>query len=112
MIEYTYTCKKRCLSPVMLIPWRYSMKIKKGFVLEKVGDSYLACATGKLAREFKGLVRLNETGAFLWEKLSSSDKSEEDLARAILEEYDTTADVAQRDVKLFVENLTRVGIIE
>ena len=88
------------------------MKIKKGFVLEKVGDSYLACATGKLAREFKGLVRLNETGAFLWEKLSSADKSEDDLTLAILEEYDTTKEIAQRDVKIFVENLTRAGIIE
>ena len=47
------------------------MRIKNGFVLEKVGDSYLSCATGKLAKQFSGFVRLNETGAFLWEMLSS-----------------------------------------
>ena len=87
------------------------MKIKSGFVLEKVGDSYLACATGKLAREFKGLVRLNETGAFLWEKLTECDKSEEDLVADILSEYDAAADVAERDVKVFVENLRSAGII-
>ena len=88
------------------------MKIKSGFVLEKVADSYLACATGKLAREFKGLVRLNETGAFLWEKLAESDMSESDLVLAILEEYETTEDVAEKDVKVFVSNLASAGIIE
>ena len=88
------------------------MKIKSGFVLEKVGDSYLACATGKLAREFKGLVRLNETGAFLWDKLSADDKSEKDLVADILSEYDTTAEVAEKDVEIFVGNLKKAGIIE
>ena len=88
------------------------MKIKSGFVLEKVADSYLACATGKLAREFKGLVRLNETGAFLWEKLSAGDKSEEDLVAAILEEYDTTEETAKRDVAAFAASLKNAGIVE
>ena len=55
------------------------MKIKKGFVLEKVGDSYLSCATGKLAKSFRGFIRLNESGAFLWKNLSEGDKTEAEL---------------------------------
>ena len=88
------------------------MKIKSGFVLEKVADSYLACATGKLARSFKGLVRQNETGAFLWNKLSEGDVTEGDLVRALLSEYDITEDIAAKDVDTFVKSLVAAGIVE
>ena len=88
------------------------MKIKKGFVLEKVGDSYLSCATGKLAKQFSGFVRLNETGAFLWEILSAGDVTKEDLLAKMTAEYDITSDIAMRDIDVFVENLEKNGILE
>ena len=88
------------------------MKIKKGFVLEKVGDSYLSCATGKLAKQFSGFVRLNETGAFLWEILSGADVTKEDMVAKMIAEYDITSDIARRDIDLFVENLEKNGILE
>ena len=88
------------------------MKIKKGFVLEKVGDSYLSCATGKLAKQFSGFVRLNETGAFLWEILSSQDVTKEDMVAKMTAEYDITPDIAKRDINVFVENLEKNGILE
>ena len=58
------------------------MKIKDGFVLEEVGDFYLAVAVGELAEEFRAIVRLNETGAFLWRQLLT-DKSKEELLTAL-----------------------------
>lgn len=88
------------------------MKIKKGFVLEKVGDSYLSCATGKLAKQFSGFVRLNETGAFLWEILSASDVTKEEMVAKMTAEYDITPDIAERDIDIFVENLEKNGILE
>ena len=87
------------------------MKIKKGFVLEKVGDSYLACATGKLAREFSGLVKLNETGAYIWE-LFESDITVEEAAETMIAEYDISREIALRDIKAFAENLKNSGILE
>ena len=88
------------------------MKIRKGFVLEEVGDSFLACATGKLAREFSGFIRMNETGAFLWKKLSEKSMTEAELVSALLAEYDTTEEVAKADVSSFVDNLSKSNIIE
>ena len=88
------------------------MKIRKGFVLEEVGDSFLACATGKLAREFSGFIRMNETGAFLWKKLSEKSMTEAELVSALLAEYDTTEEVAKADVSSFVDNLNKSNIIE
>ena len=45
------------------------MKIKDGFILRKVADSYIAVATGEESVNFNAMVTTNETGAFLWEKL-------------------------------------------
>ena len=42
------------------------MRIKKDFTIQKVGDSYIAVAVGETSKTFHGMVRLNETGAFLW----------------------------------------------
>ena len=88
------------------------MKIKKGFVLEKVGDSYLACATGKLAREFSGLVKLNETGAFIWNIFAEADISIDEAADKVITEFDISKEVAVSDISAFVENLKKNGIIE
>ena len=88
------------------------MKIKKGFVLEKVGDSYLSCATGKLAKEFSGFVRLNETGAFLWNILASGDVTKEQIVEKMTAEYDVSGEIAIRDVESFILNLQKNGILE
>ena len=88
------------------------MKIKSGFVLEEVGGSYIAVAVGARAKEFSGLVRLNETGAFLWERLAAADVSREELLAAMLAEFDVPSDVALADITAFERKLAENGILE
>ena len=60
------------------------MKIKSGFVIEKVGTEYLAVAVGERAKEFSGFIRLNGSGAYFWNLLSEGDLSEDEIvARAM-----------------------------
>lgn len=87
------------------------MKIKSGFVLEKVGNSYLAVAVGERAKDFSGLVRMNETGAFFWNIMAEKDVSREELLAAICEEYDVSEEEALADIDKFVENLSNGGIL-
>lgn len=88
------------------------MKIKSGFVIQKVGGSYLAVATGERAREFRALVRLNGTGAFLWNALSGTDKTDEDLLSALLAEYEVEEEIAKRDIAAFKKTLAEAGILD
>ena len=88
------------------------MKIKKGFVLEKVGDSYLACATGKLAKQFKGYVKLNETGAFIWNCIGGGVKNADEIAEKLVSEYEIDINSAKGDVDKFVSSLEAAGIID
>ena len=88
------------------------MKIKDGFVLEEVGGSYLAVAVGELAEKFRALVRLNETGAFLWRQLLT-DKTEEELLDALMHEYeDVSEECAKRDITAFLNVLNSNNILE
>ena len=88
------------------------MKIKAGFVLEKVGSSYLAVATGEAAKSFQGLVRMNETGAFMWNQVKDSDKTLEELLDALSKEYDAPKEVLLSDAKSFENQLREAGILE
>lgn len=88
------------------------MKIKNGFVLEKVGNSYLAVAVGDVAKEFTGLVRMNETGSFLWNLILENDMSADELVEAMIKEYDAPKEVLRADVASFEKKLRDGGILE
>ena len=89
------------------------MKIKDGFVLEEVGGSYIAVAVGERASSFSGLVRMNGTGAFLWNFMKDKDVSEDELVTAVLEAYEgVTREMAEKDITTFVAKLRDGGILE
>ena len=88
------------------------MKIKEGFVIEQVGDGYLAVAVGERADEFSGLVRMNSTGAFLWNLIKDRDMSADELLAAVLSEYDVEESVAREDIARFEKQLSVGGILE
>lgn len=86
------------------------MKIKDGFMLRKVGGQYVVVALGEASRSFNGIIRLNDTGKFLWEQLSA-DSTEEQLCAALLAEYDVTEQQAQSDVSDFTETLKKAALL-
>ena len=67
------------------------MKIKDGFILRSVSDAYVVVPLGEAAKTFNGMITLNETGAFLWKKLSESDVDEKSLVDSLLNEYDAVS---------------------
>lgn len=88
------------------------MKIKSGFVLEKVGGAYLAVAVGSRTKDFNGLVRMNGTGAFLWGLLADKDMTSEELLEKVLSEYEVAEEQARGDIAAFEKTLRDNGILE
>lgn len=87
------------------------MKLKEGFVLRKVADTYVVVAVGAEAKKHNVMITLNETGGLLWEKLSEgADKKT--LVDAILEVYDIDEATASADVDKFIEKVKSEGLIE
>lgn len=87
------------------------MKIRSGFKLMKVGVQNLVVAVDERAEEFNGMIRLNPTGAFLWELLEKEAEKEE-LVAALLSEYEIDKETAETDVDRFLSILTDNGILE
>ena len=81
------------------------MQIKKDFTIQKVGGSYVAVAVGESSKSFHGMIRLNETGAFLWKLMAEKNCTEDDLVDAILAEYDVDRETVVADVDRIVANL-------
>lgn len=87
------------------------MQINKDFTIQKVGAFFVAVPVGETSKSFHGMVRLNETGAFLWKLMAEKDMTEETLVDALLEEYDVAREVAERDVHRVVETLEKNHIL-
>ena len=84
------------------------MKIKEDFVLRKVADSYVVVPVNKLTLDFNGIINLNETGAFLFEKLQN-DCEKADLLKAMLDEYE---EKASADIDTFIQKLREADVLE
>ena len=87
------------------------MKLKEGFVLRKVADTYVVVAVGAEAKKHNVMITLNETGALLWKKLSEGAEND-DLVNAILDEYDIDRETAQKDVTRFLDKIQSEGLLD
>ncbi len=87
------------------------MKIKSGFVVRNVGGENVGVPVGETGRTFHGMIKLNETGNFLWQFFSKSHTEEEAVA-ALLAEYEVEEEIARTDVKAFVDLLVKNGLAE
>ena len=81
------------------------MLINKDFTIQKLGGSYLAVPVGETSKHFHGMIRLNETGAFLWKLMAEKDCTEAELVDALLAEYEVEREIAEKDVHAVVELL-------
>ena len=84
------------------------MKIKDGFVVREILDSYMAVPVGERTREVHGVIALNETGAFLWRMLEE-DTSEDKLIASMVKEYEITEKTAKDDIKEYLSLLREKG---
>ena len=85
------------------------MKLKDGFILREIaGQTVVVPTMGDL--DLNMMITLNDTGAFLWERLQE-DVSEDELVCALLQEYDVDEATARRSVAAFVGNLKENGFL-
>lgn len=87
------------------------IKIKVDFMLREVAGSYAVVPVGNASVNFKGLISLNETGAFLWRNLAEGIEKE-DLVKKMLAEYDVEESVARNHIDAFIKKLEESGFLE
>ena len=87
------------------------MKVKPGFILREVADTYVVLPVGDAVMKFNGMLSLNETGVVLWRQLEQGAEMT-DLVKALVERYGIEEEKAQRDVAAFLEALSPVDCLE
>lgn len=85
------------------------MKLKDGFITEEFDGQQIMVATGSAS--FNGIVRSNETAAFIVNCLKKETDKEEIVA-AMAAEYDAPAERIAADVERVLEKLRGIGALE
>ena len=86
------------------------MKQNPNYLLRNVADSLVLVPVGEATKEFPGMITMNPTSAYLWEKLAQP-QTVDTLAAALLERYDVAQEKARQDVESFLGVLTKVGAV-
>lgn len=87
------------------------MKIKSGYLIREIAGAYIVVPAGEQVAEFNGLMTLNETAAFIWNILVNGAE-EDEIVKAIVDEYDVSQSVATNDVKKVIELLKSYNVFE
>ena len=87
------------------------MKINKEFVTREVAGEVLLVPVGRTTLDMNGMMTLNETGAFLWEKLPAAPDPDA-LVDALLEDYEVDRETAAADVGEFLGKMRDLGILD
>lgn len=86
------------------------MKIKEGFIIRPVLDSFVVMPIGAAVVDFNGMLRLNASGAFLWHRLETG-ATLDSLAEALVAEYGIPPETARQDALDFTEMLDKAGCL-
>ena len=86
------------------------MKVKDGFVIRSIAGNCIVVPVGARVVNFRGIMNLNETGAFIFEQMKD-EISYEDLLQRLLEEYEADEEVIHKDLDEFLNNAEVLGII-
>lgn len=92
------------------------MKLNKDFILKDMKGAdgeitYYAIAVGKTAKNFKGMVKLNDSAAFMWNSIKQGADSEAKIAEALTKEYAISDVQAKIDVAEVIKGLREIGAI-
>ena len=88
------------------------MKLKYNFVTNEVADKIVAVAIGGDLEKFNGFIKMNDTGAYIFNMLKS-DVTEEEIVAAMKKDYEDAAEEEIREtVSEFVGKLKEADVLE
>ena len=86
------------------------MRLKYTFETMELDDQIVAVPVGELAKEYHGVIKLNETAAFLLEHLQK-ETSEEELTAALAKEYSAAPAQLAEDVHRYLALFKEKGFL-
>ncbi len=86
------------------------MKLNGKFILKSIGGTYYAVPLGEASKEIKGMIKLNETAAFIW-KMLEKEATKEEIISALVAEFNAKEEDAEADFSAFTNSLKEAKIL-
>lgn len=86
------------------------MKLKYTFETMELDDDTVAVPVGEGSEQFQGVVKLNKTGAIIFDMLKE-DISEEAIVEAIEEKYNASRETISADVRKYIDIFREKGLL-
>ncbi len=77
------------------------MKLKPDLILRRIAGEHVVIPIGDHVATFNGIISLNETASFLWQK-TQSPVTREELVTSLLDEYEVDEALARKDIDDFL----------
>ncbi len=87
------------------------MKLKYNFAIQEVTDFWAAVPVGKDAKNYRGVMSLNESAKDMMEFLRE-DITEEELVQKMLKEYEAPEEQVRKDVAEFIQKLKDADVLD
>lgn len=87
------------------------MKLKKDYFLRKVADVAMVVPLGKEMHTLGGVLRLNDTAAFLF-GFFAKEHTPDEAVDALLKEYEVERELAERAVQAFIGQMKEYKLWE
>ncbi|MEG0767717.1 MAG: PqqD family protein [Clostridia bacterium] len=84
---------------------------KPGFVVRKVGEAYMVVPVGPRMKDYKGVITINETGAFLFEMMKT-EQPFGTLVQALVKEYEISEETATTAATAFVYQCQEAHLLQ
>ena len=88
------------------------MRIKEGFILRSICGEYVVVGEGLAQVNFKKMLSLNDSAAFLWKELEGKDFTQETMVELLQDRYDVSTEQAAADVEKLVRTWIKEGVIQ
>ena len=96
-----------CIKPIaVLVPGI----AKKEFTVRDLYGEDVLVPVGETAKSFKGIIKMNNIGRFIWENLEKVE-TEDEIVSMVIDKYALELTQAKNDVDDFIKYLKNVDII-
>lgn len=85
------------------------MKLKEGFITYNSGEQQILVPTG--GQDFAGLVRSNESAAFIVDSVKE-ETTREEMIRKLMDHYEIDLDTAADGVDRVLRQLRQIGALD
>lgn len=87
------------------------MRLKKGFLLHKIGGESIVIQDGSSKVDFSNILDLNPTAAYLWTEIENQEFDVDKITQMLTQRYEVTEEQAHSDAEDFIQRLKEAGVV-